>query len=335
MHLTSLIIMDPVHINNIYGPDQVLEIESMTTLLHPPMGREEALSRPELLGKVNLIFAGWETCRLDKNFLNSAPELKAVFYGAGSVRDLVTPDFWKSGILLTTAYAANAVPVAEFTFAQIILSLKKAQYLTRLCYENRSWESQRALDEKIPACYGSTVGLVSLGMIGTRVLDLLQNLEVKIKVYDIVRDETLAREKNFEYVSLEEIFQSCDVVSLHTANLPATRKMINRELLASMKKGAAFINTARGAIVDEKAMIDVLRERPDLEVHLDVVDPEPPAGDNPLLSLPNAYITPHIAGSQQTECRRMGQMAVDECRRYITGDSPLWPVTEKMMETMA
>lgn len=335
MDFTSLIIMDPFHINDIYGPDQLSEIESMTTLLHPPMGKEEALLQPDLLKKVNVIFSGWDSCRLDEKFLNSVPKLKAVFYGAGSVRNIVTPAFWLSGIPITTAYSANAVPVAEFTFAQIILALKKAQSLTRLCRENRSWEKQRADGEIIPACYGSTVGLVSLGMIGTLVLDFLQLLDVKIKVFDIFRDETLAEKKNFEYVSLEELFESCDVVSLHTADLPETRKMIGGKLLVSMKRGASFINTARGAIVDEEAMIDVLLKRPDLEAHLDVVYPEPPAENNPLLSMSNVFITPHIAGSQQTECRRMGQMAVDECRRFLAGESLAWPVTEKMMETMA
>lgn len=335
MQYTSLIIMDPLHINDIFGPYQISEIESMTTLLHPPMGREDALARPDLLEKVNLLFSGWEGCCLDENFLKSAPELKAVFYGAGSLREIVTPAFWEKDIPITTAYSANAVPVAEFTFAQIILALKKAQYFTRLCRENLSWEKQHAEEKTIPACYGSTVGLVSLGMIGSLVLEFLQSLDVKIKVFDISRNEVLAAEKNFEYVSLEEIFESCDVVSLHTANLPATRKMISGELLASMKKGAAFINTARGAIVDEEAMIDVLRNRPDLEAHLDVVSPEPPAEDNPLLSMANVYITPHIAGSQQTECRRMGQMAVDECRRFLGAEALAWSVTEKMMETMA
>ena len=82
-------------------------------------------------------------------------------------------------------------------------------------------------------------------------------------------------------------------------------------------------------------MIDVLRNRPDLEAHLDVVSPEPPAEDNPLLSMANVYITPHIAGSQQTECRRMGQMAVDECRRFLAAEALAWTVTEEMMETMA
>ncbi|MDC7235373.1 MAG: hydroxyacid dehydrogenase [Spirochaetales bacterium] len=335
MQYKSLIIMDPVQTHNIYGSEQVSAIKGMTDLLHSPMGKEEALARPDLLMKVNFIFSGWDSCILDETFLASAPELKAVFYGAGSVRDIVTPAFWNSGIPLTTAYAANAVPVAEFTFAQIIMALKKGQYLTRLCRENKRWEDQVPLTQIIPACYGSTVGLVSLGMIGSRVLDFLQSLDVKILVYDIVRNEDLASEKNFEYVSLETIFSSSDVVSLHTANLPSPRKMISAGLLASMKKGAALINTARGAIIDEEGMIAVLKNRPDLEAYLDVLTQDPPEADNPLLFMPNVYITPHIAGSMQTECRRMGQMAVEECRRFLAGEKPLWPVTEKMMETMA
>ena len=331
----SLIIMDPGRAAQVYGAEQMSRIEELTDLIHPPMSAEETAGHGSLLEEVQIIFGGWGTRCLDADFLASTPELKAVFYAAGSLRGVVTDDFWKTGIPITSAYAANAAPVAEFTFAQIILALKRAQRLTRLCRENRQWQRGRIDTAPIPGCFDSTVGMVSLGTIGARVISLLQNLDVRIKVYDIEADETRAAEGHFLYAPLEEVFAECDVVSLHTALLPATAGMITRELLASMKEGAALINTARGALIDEPALIEVLSARPDLSAHLDVVHPEPPAADSPLFTLPNLFITPHIAGSMGAECRRMGESAVAECCRFLAGEPLKWRVTEAMMETMA
>ena len=327
--------MNADQVQNIFGPDQISQIEAMTRLVRPPMTAEEALSLPDVLEETEILFSGWGMCPVDRAFLDRTPELKGIFYGAGSVRDFMTDELMASGIPVTTAYAANAVPVAEFTFAQIVLALKRGFHFARSAYRTGRWERERAERESIPGCYGSTVGLVSLGMIGSRVLDFLGLLDVRIRVYDIRRDEALAAQKGFSYCSLEEIFEGCDVVSLHTASLPATKGMVIPALIRSMKPGAVLINTARGALVDESGMAEVLKERPDLTAFLDVLSPEPPDNNNPLLSMANVFITPHLAGSQHSECRRMGQSAVDECRRFLEGKPLVWQVTEKMLETMA
>jgi phosphoglycerate dehydrogenase-like enzyme len=108
--------------------------------------------------------------------------------------------------------------------------------------------------------------------------------------------------------------------------------MINGKLIASMKEGATLINTARGAIIAEEEMIEVLSSRPDLSAILDVTHPEPPAADSPLRTLPNVILTPHIAGSTDAECARMGKWMVDELRRYLEG-APLQYLVKK--ETLA
>ena len=333
----SLIIMTPGRTAQVYGPEQISRIEELTALIHPPMSAEESEGHRRLLEQVEIIFGGWGTRCLDARFLAGTPALKAVFYAAGSLRGVVTDDFWRAGIPVTSAYAANAVPVAEFTFAQIILALKKAQRLTRLCRENRRWGRSRIDFEPVPGCFDSTVGVVSPGTIGAKVVNLLKNLDLKIKVYDIAPDQPLSDPiPNAPlYVPIEEIFAECDVISLHTALLPETAGMITRELLFSMKEGAALINTARGGLIDEQALIEVLTARPDITAHLDVLHPEPPAAGSPLFALPNLFITPHIAGSMGSECRRMGESAIAECRRFLAGEPLRWQVTREMMGTMA
>jgi len=133
-----------------------------------------------------------------------------------------------------------------------------------------------------------------------------------------------------ELVSLEELFRQSDVVSLHAPLLEETKNMITKELLATMKQGATFINTARGKLINEKELVEVLRARPDLFALLDVTAPEPPEKGSPLFTLPNVVLTPHIAGSINNECRRMGRLMIEETERYLKGQALRWRITPQM-----
>ena len=125
------------------------------------------------------------------------------------------------------------------------------------------------------------------------------------------------------------------MISLHTPELPETLGMISGELIAAMKPGATFINTARGAVVREKELIAVLSRRPDLTAVLDVTDPEPPAPDSPLLTLPNVVLTPHIAGSMGREIQRLGRYMVEELQRYLAGEPLRWHITRELAAKLA
>ena len=185
----------------------------------------------------------------------------------------------------------------------------------------------------VPGAYESTVGLISLGMIGNHVARLLQAFDVK--VIASTSSDRKAAQVGAERRSLDEVFREADVVSLHTPWLKETEGMITGEHLSSMKENATFINTARGAVVREDEMIEVLRQRPDLYAVLDVTYPEPPAPDSPLYTLPNVVLTPHIAGSLSAECRRMGRYAVEELRRYLAGEPLQWEITQDLAAGLA
>ncbi len=304
--------------DNIYGPAERGQIEKMVEVTAPPLTAETVDEHPQALAEAEAIFSGWGMRRLDEKFLASAPNLKVVFYGSGSIKAFATDAAWDRGITICSAWAANAIPVAEFNLAQIILANKRA------------WTYPAALREfgkmptrvSVPGNYRSTVGIVSMGMTGRLLRGYLAPFEHNVIAYDPFLTEAQADELDVELVSLADLFRRSDVVSLNTPLLPETIGLITGDLLASMKTGATFINTARGAIVDEPALIEVFRDRPDLTAILDVTHPEPPEHDSPLLTMPNVILTPHIAGSQNHECRRMGQVMVDECRRYLA-DEPL------------
>lgn len=285
------------------------------------------------LTEVEILFTGWGAPRLDEATLAHFPSLKLVLYGAGSLKSIVTDHFWTRDLPICSAWMANAVPVAEFTFAQIILALKKVQVLPGLMRESKNKVTPAYFEEG--GAYGTTVSLISLGVIGRKVAKLLQLLDVQVLAYDPFCDVESAANLGVELVSLEDAFARARVVSLHTPWLKETEGMITGDLLASIPLGGTFINTARGAVVNEAEMIEVLQKRPDLSALLDVTYPEPPVKDSPFYTLPNVFLTPHIAGSIHGECGRMGEYMVDECRRWLTGEKLKYQISKSAFEKMA
>jgi phosphoglycerate dehydrogenase-like enzyme len=324
--------MDSMAWRSIYGPKQHAQIAEMVEVLAPVMSPDEALRRPELLREMDVLISGWGGPVLDKSFLARAPKLKAFFYGAGTVRRLLSHEFWERKIVLTTANTANAIPVAEFSLAHILLGLKRAFFQAVEVKKIRTFPETR-----IPTAgaYESTVGLISLSTIGRLVRKHLAHFDVQVIACDPTVTRAQAATLKVELVSLSELFFRSDVISLHAPHLPETEGLITGALLAKMKPGATFINTARGALIREAEMIEVLSARPDLTAVLDVTCPEPPEKTSRLYDLPNVILTPHIAGSIENECQRMGQWVADELRRYLAGEPLKSAITSERASLMA
>ncbi|MEX2381842.1 MAG: hydroxyacid dehydrogenase [Opitutales bacterium] len=329
--MKALYILTDEAMDLIYGPAEQKEIGRLVEVVAPPQTASSILNQPELLREVELIFSGWGAPPMDENFLQQTPNLKAVFYGSGSVRSFVTDAFWERDIVLCNAYAANAVPVSEFTLASILLSLKLAW---RFAAANKGAARMPSRSE-VPGVFGSTVGLISLGMIGRLVRERLRPFDIEVIAFDPLLDETAATKLGVELVSLDELFCRSDVVSLHAPLLEETVGMVRKEHFASMKLNATFINTARGAIIDEAGLVEILSERPDLHAVLDVTSPEPPDEGSILYSLSNVTLTPHIAGSVNRECRRMGRHMIDELNRYLKREPLRWRLSKEGAAVLA
>ena len=329
----SIFLLDQNRFSLVYSPSILAKIHRLTENDGQIHTKEMILTNAADYRDVEIVFSGWGAPEFSEDLLAALPELKALFYAAGTVRTLVTDAFWNRQILLTSSFAANAVPVAEFTVASIVFSLKKAWSYSRML--SRGVARNKNAELGIGVYHGARVGIVSLGAIGQRVCEMLQRYDLDVVAYDPFADARLFDELGVQKVdTLEEIFESCAIVSLHAPSLPETRGMISKELLSSLPQGATFINTARGAIVDEEGMIEVLRERKDIFAVLDVIEKDD-FEHSPLAHMENVFLTPHIAGSLGAECERMAAMAVDECRRYLIGEPPLSPVTEESMRLMA
>jgi phosphoglycerate dehydrogenase-like enzyme len=329
--MKGLYLLDERAFNLIYTPAIRQQIEQLVEIVTPPQTGESIAASPSILKEVELIFTGWGCPVFDEDILAHAPNLKVIFYGAGSIRYLVTEAFWKRDIQITTAYRANDIPVSEFTLAQIILSLKRYwQHIQNVREKKEWWEHL-----PVAGTYQSTVGLISLGMIGSMVAEKLKMLDVKAIAFDPFVSTEKARQLGVELRTLEQVFQQADVISLHTPWLPETEGMITGAHFASMKEGATFINTARGAIVREDELAAVLQQRSDLFALLDVTWPEPADPGSILRTLPNVIISPHIAGSMNRECQRNGQYVVEELKRFLSGKAMLYQITRESISIMA
>jgi phosphoglycerate dehydrogenase-like enzyme len=311
-------ILSPRAFADIYGPESLQAIAPWGKVLGPPLSAEEiATNPPPWLNEVEVVFGGWGMPPLDEAMLARLPRLRALFYGAGTVRFVVGEPCWERGLVVSTAAALNAIPTAEFAVGAILLSLKRAWHMARLVRATRTFP--RPLPP-VPSGKGATVGLVSLGQVGLRVAERLRDIDVNVVVHDPFAEPSLFAELGVESVSLDVLFASADIISLHTPLLPTTTGLVNAALLALLKPGATLINTARGGLICEADLLATLEARPDLQAILDVTDPEPPESTSRLFDQPNIFLTPHIAGSMGEECRRMGSAMIEEFFRYARGE---------------
>ena len=166
-------------------------------------------------------------------------------------------------------------------------------------------------------------------------LEELKKHDVELYVYSSKVTKENEAQWGVKAATLEEIFSECDVISNHLANVPATVGIINEALIHKMKPYSTFINTGRGAQVEEAALIAKLKEDDTVTAVLDVTHPEPPAEGSEFYTLENVVLTPHSAGSSGLEVRRMAQYMIDESKRYFAGEKCLYEVTEDMLDRMA
>lgn len=287
--------------------------------------------KADILAQTEIIFSTWGMPELTGAEIERyLPNLKAVFYAAGSVQYFARP-FIERGIIVCSSWQANGIPVAEYTMASILLSNKG---MLRRAEDYRA-DKSKSRPNIFPGNFGCRVGLIGFGAIGRKVAELMKPFRVELLAYDPYVSDDVMGALGVRRASLEEIFATCQTVSNHLPNNEKTRGMLNYELFRLMKANATFINTGRGAQVVEDDLIRALREEPSRTAILDVTWPEPCPEESPLWSLPNVLITPHIAGSLGDEVMRMGEYMQDECARYLVDEPLKYSVSMDMLENMA
>ena len=267
-----------------------------------------------LLPGVDGFIAGLDA--IDAAALAAADWLRVVArYGVG-VDNVDLAAAAARGIVVTNTPGANARSVAELTVALLLLL---ARPVLRAAAETRAggWPRLPGL-----SLAGKTVGLVGFGAIGRQTARLLAGFDCRLLAYDPLLNEATAAALGVRPAGLDELLAASDFVSLHAPVTPATRGMVDVAFLARMKPGAALVNTARGELVDEAALLDALTSGRLRGAALDAFAAEPPGGDNPLLALPNVIATPHMGAHTDGATTAMGRMALADCLAVLRGEEP-------------
>jgi D-3-phosphoglycerate dehydrogenase len=272
----------------------------------------------ELLIDVDGYIAGLD--EIDAGAFDSAPILKVVSrYGVGYNNvDLNAAD--KNGVIVTNTPGANAIAVAELTIALILNMLRPILPAVQRTKQGE-WPRYKGF-----SLVGKTVGLLGLGAIGKETAKRLTGFGCRVMAYDLYPDEKFAAEYGIELSILDEILPAADIISLHLPGTAETREMVNEEFIEKMKIGAWLVNTARGDLISEKALVEAIDKGKLSGAALDVYSEEPPPPSSPIFGHDQIITTPHMGAHADSATNAMGRMAMDECLRVLQGIEPKYQV---------
>lgn len=287
----------------------------------------------EKIGDAEVYVTAWDCPRLDDTILNAAKNLKLMVHLCGTVTPYTTDAVWERGIRVICGNDLMAESVAEATVAYILTAQRRIPYYHRRFTDEKVWREKGDFTDSL---LGKTVGLVSYGAIAKHLVRMLSPFRVKIKVYDIKPLPEADKEKyGLIEASLEEIFSTCDIVSLHTPLYDKTYRMIDDRLLGLLKKDALFVNTARSGLVDNDSLIRRLKNK-DFRAIIDVFEEEPPKADDPLFDCENAILIPHMGGPTVNLRAYMTEVLLKEAAAFIDKNENLThEITHAMAKRMS
>lgn len=291
-------------------------LEEKFQVRYLPLNRNPAPEEiPVYAGNAQVILTGWGHPTLDAEILEKT-EIKLIAHTGGSVGSLVSCDVYDRGIRVISGNNLYADSVAEGVLAYMLTALRRIpDYVDSV--RNGGWSGEQDYSEGL---LNQTVGLAGVGAISLRLMKLLQPFHVELKVYSRYPVEKKILEKyGAKQVSLEEIFSTCKIVSLHSSMSESTRGMIGREHFALLQDGALFVNTARGGIVREEEMVEALKEKR-FRAILDVYCQEPLSRDSLLRRLNNVYCMPHMAGPTKDRRPLIARQLVDNIVKFQAGE---------------
>jgi phosphoglycerate dehydrogenase-like enzyme len=265
---------------------------------------------------------------IDAGFYRGAPRLRLLQLLSAGYDTVDIEAARTAGVPVCNNGGANATAVAEHA---IMLMLAVAK---RLVWQHASvvagrWRGNAPSQAGIFELRGKVLGIVGLGTIGKKVARLAAGFGVSVLYFDVKRlTEAEEDALNVRFRLLNEVLRGCDILSLHVPLLPATRHMIGAAELAMLRPGAFLVNTCRGPVVEEAALVAALESGHLGGAGLDVFDVEPTPADNPLLKLPNVVLTPHLAGPTADNQHARFRNAFDNCQRVARGEKPLWVIPE-------
>ena len=318
------------HIRDVFFPEGAIEKlkELGNVILNDtdiPLGEEEIV---KYIKDVDICITHWDTPKLSDKVIESANRLRLVAHAAGSVANIITDRVYEKGIKVCSANTIMARYVAEGVLAYILAGLRNIPEHDRDIRNggwNRKIEQSRTL-------FGEKLGLIGLGTVGSFLLELLKPFGVIIRLYDpYISSAALAGYPDVETGTLEDVLTWANIISVHASLTPETRHLLDKKRLSLVQSGALFVNTARGAVIDEEALTDELCSGR-FKAVLDVFGKEPLELDSRLRKLENVILMPHVAGATARE--QMTFAIIEEIRRYINGEPLEYEIPYKKYKLM-
>jgi len=324
-------------LDHCFAPKDLQRLQSFFRCHFPRSNREAELAEAwsDHAPDTTVVVTGWDSPRITESMLLIAPRLEAIVHSAGSIRPFIPDSVWDSSIRIATANDALGKGVAETSLGLIIAALKgffPCAHLTR----TGAWQS--AIPPKgfgrVRELYDVKIGIIGASRTGRHVLRLLQQFDAEVLLYDPTITDADAVELGAIRVELNDLMRWSDVVSLHAPALPQLQHMLGSDQFTVMKDDAILINTARGMLIDETALVRELSNGR-VSAILDVTSPEPPEPDHPFRRLPNVTLLPHIAGAISTGSLRQGRSVVDQLLELYQGKPMHGEISRAHFELMA
>lgn len=327
------ILLSSVRREQVFSKEAIEQLASFATLVMPAEPELNVRDVPALLGGSVACLTGWGTPPLSDELLAQSSDLRLIAHTAGSIRQLVPLTALERGLRISHAAAMIASSVAELVISQMLLCLRHLNAIDREMKARQEWGNIR--DTYPGRLLGSqTVGVVGTGRVGRAVIHLLKAFGCRVLAYDPYLTSEQAVQLGVDAVSLDDLVESVDIVTLHTPVLPETLGMFSAARLAKLRDNAIFINAARGVLVDEEALLSELKAGR-ISAALDVFHQEPLPLDSPLRALPNVLLSPHAAGHTLDTHLQQGQAMVEEVQRFLNGAALQYEITPEMYPIMA
>lgn len=313
-----------------FGPELEGRFCSFADVIRNETGRD--LSEQEMSERVREVdgaIFGWEGGGLTIANIDQARNLKIIGQVGGTVKHIDTDAALAKGIVIVNSAPAMSTSVAEFTLALILDCLHHIVSYDRLMRDRREGEELRLGHELT----GKRVGLIGFGLIARELAALLQPFAVDLLVYDPYVSEEVVVNSGATIASLQEVLSTCDVVSVHAGLTPETHHLLDRRRLDLLRPGAVLINTSRGDVMDQEALVEKLKDGR-LKAALDVFSEEPLPVSHDLRDLDNVILTPHRAAHTEEAYSLLGGLVVEDFERFFSGQAPLNVLTRERLLTM-
>lgn len=332
--MRKILVLPPPRLRcDLFAPEVEARLQRLGNVAASPNDRNYSSEElADLIPGTDGCITSWGSPQFTPEVVEKADSLKIIAHAAGSVKGLVTPSVFDRGIAVCSSQPAMAVSVAAMTVAMMEIMLRNVVNLASEIRSRRTWRPEGVAGSR--ELNGKTVGIVGASLIGREVLRYLEPFDVRIRLFDPYVSEEEVRRLGAEPAALDDIFQTCEVISVHAPLSEETRGMITAAHLHSIMDGAVLINTARGPIIDPEALLEELKTGR-FSAALDVTDPEPLPDGHEFFALPNVVFTSHISGGTPEMKLRQGEAAVRNLELFFSGGAPNRLITAEMLSTIA